>query len=159
MYYLFIFIFKNINREKSSTIKWNCDLISNMNSVADAIRAVQFWIRLATLLLYPLKNALLFVLHNTEKRTDYVGLPKDETELYKWLSQRNGQIIKLQKKNVLSKLQVDTLLPPGENKTDSTTFDVTLIIVLITNFTKLPKPKDGWKILDPTDNSLSLIHI
>ena len=66
-----------------------------MNSVADAIRVVQFWLRLATLLLYPLKNALLFVLHNTGKRTDYVGLPEDETELYNELSAKKAQINKL----------------------------------------------------------------
>ena len=156
-YIYYFFILNHINRKKaetkSSTIKWNCDQISNMNSVADAIRVVQFWLRLATLLLYPLKRALLFVLHNTGGRTDYEGLPEDETELYNKLFAEKAQINKLVKVNVIGQAEVDILLPP-DKKTDSSTFDVTLIIVLIINFTTLKKPKNGWKILDPTDFSM-----
>ena len=46
---------------------------------------------------------------------------------------------------MLGQAEVDTLLPPGTNKTDSSTFDVTLIIVLIMNFTTLPPPNKGWR--------------
>ena len=126
----------------------------DMSSIADVIRVVQYWLRLVTLLLYPLKDALLFVLHNKGNRTDYVGLPEDETKLYNELSGKRSQINTLVKNRVLNQDQVNILLPPGENKTDSSTFDVTLIIVLITNFTTLPPPKNGWKgKLDPTDAS------
>ena len=49
---------------------------------------------------------------------------------------------------------MNILLPPNSNQTDSEPFDITLIIVLIINFTTLPPPKNGWKkALDPTDIS------
>ena len=106
---------------------------------------------MATFLHYPLKSALLFVLHNKGNRKDYNGLPEKEIDLYNELSRNIGAIKKIK---VISKAQVDILLPPGANKTDSSTFDVTLIIVLIINFTTLPAPKKGWRV-DPdiTDTS------
>ena len=110
-------------------------------SITDAIREIQWWLRLATFLVCPLQIALLFVLHNKGNRTDYSGLPEDETELYKEFLRRKVEIDKLVKDGVLNKAQHDTLLPPGQNKTDSSVFDVTLIIVLIINFTTLPPPK------------------
>ena len=124
-------------------------------SITDAIREIQWWLRLATFLVCPLQIALLFVLHNKGNRTDYFGLPEDETELYKEFLRRKVEIDKLVKDGVLNKAQHDTLLPPGQNKTDSSVFDVTLIIVLIINFTTLPPPKKGWKRLDPTDFSIA----
>ena len=136
--------------------------MSSYVPVADQIKEVENWLRLATFLHYPLKDALLFVLHNKGNRIDYVGLPEDATELYNKLSANINLINKLVKNNVLSKAQVDILLPPGANKTDSSTFDVTLIIVLIINFTTLapPKNKNGWKgKLDPTDVSTAAFVI
>ena len=134
--------------------------MSSYVPVADQIKEVEYWLRLATFLHYPLKNALLFVLHNTGNRTDYDGLPKDATKLYNKLSANINQINKLTKKKVLSKAQVDLLLPPKGNKTDSSTFDVTLIIVLIINFTTLPAPNKGWNVkLDPTDVSTAAFVI
>ena len=125
-------------------------------SITDAIREIQWWLRLATFLVCPLQIALLFVLHNKGNRIDYSGLPEDETELYKEFLRRKVEIDKLVKDGVLNKAQHDTLLPPGQNKTDSSVFDVTLIIVLIINFTTLPPPKKGWKRKsDPTDTSIA----
>lgn len=118
--------------------------MSSNVSVQDVINEVQYWLRLATFLHYPLKNALLHVLHNKSNRTDYVGLPEDETELYNKLFSRMNEINKLVNRRVLNRDQVETLLPSNANKTDSSTFDVTLIIVLIRNFTTLPPPKNGW---------------
>ena len=119
--------------------------MSSVVSVADTIREIQYWLRLASFLHHPLKNALLFVLHNKGNRTDYAGLPENEIDLYKELNGQIGSINKLVGKKVLRKEQVDVLLPPGANRTDSSTFDVTLIIVLIINFTTLPAPKKGWR--------------
>ena len=131
-----------------------------MPLVADVIKIIEFWLRLATFLHHPLKSALLFVLHNTGKRTDYVGLRENELDLYNELNRNIGKINHLLKKGILKQDQVDILLPPGTNKTDSSTFDVTLIIVLITNFTTLPPPKNGWKgKFDPTDLSTAAFVI
>ena len=118
--------------------------MSSCVSVNDAIKEIQHWLRLATFLHHPLKNALLYVLHNKGNRTDYVGLPENEIDLFNELTRQMGIINKLVKKKVLSKAQVDILLPPGTNKTDSSLFDVTLIIVLIINCTTLPSPTNGW---------------
>ena len=135
-------------------IGWGNDFA--MLSVANVIKIIEFWLRLATFLHYPLKSALLFVLHNKGNRTDYVGLPEKEEDLYNELSRKRGDINKLVRKRVLGKAELDILLPPGKNKTDSDTFDVTLIIVLITNFTTLPPPKNGWSgKIDPTDVSIA----
>ena len=125
-----------------------------MPSVADVIKVIELWLRLATFLHHPLKSALLFVLHNKGNRTDYVGLPENEIDLYNELAKKNGIIKNLFKTRVLKQDQVDALLPPGANKTDSSTFDVTLIVVLIINFTTLPAPQNGWRYdVDPTDFS------
>ena len=81
-------------------------------SITDAIREIQWWLRLATFLVCPLQIALLFVLHNKGNRIDYSGLPEDETELYKEFLRRKVEIDKLVKDGVLNKAQHDTLLPP-----------------------------------------------
>ena len=131
-----------------------------MVSVANVIEIIEFWLRLAIFLHCPLKNALLFVLHNKGKRADYVGLPEDEEDLYNELSRKHKEIKKLLDKNVLKQDQVDILLPPGTNKTNSALFDATLIIVLITKFTTLPRPKNGWKgKIDSTDVSTAAFVI
>ena len=64
--------------------------MSSYVPVADQIKEVEYWLRLATFLHYPLKDALLFVLHNTGNKTDYVGLPEDATELYNSLSAKRN---------------------------------------------------------------------
>ena len=121
----------------------------------DAIKEVEYWLRLAIFLHQPLKNALLHVLHNKSKRTDYVGLPEDQLELYKKLKSNKQKINQLLREGVLKKDQVKTLLPSSK-KTDSENFDVTLIYVVIRNFTTLPQPTNGWgKNPGPTDNSTS----
>ena len=63
-----------------------------MPLVADVIKIIEFWLRLATFLHHPLKSALLFVLHITGKRTDYVGLRENELDLYNELNRNIGKI-------------------------------------------------------------------
>ena len=59
--------------------------MSTYKSVADTIKEIENWIRLATFLHEPLKNALLRILHNTSGDTSYDGLPTDPHQLYKEL--------------------------------------------------------------------------
>ena len=94
------------------------------------------------------QQALLEIVHNSN-----YGLPTNEEDLFKFFDKKeNRKIIKdLQKKNVLKDDQVNLLLPQNQ-RTFSKKWDVTLICVVIINFTKLPPPKNGWKKeLDPTD--------
>eukprot|EP00111_Clytia_hemisphaerica_P007882 TCONS_00022889-protein len=117
--------------------------MSSYVTVAQAIQEIENWLRLATLLNEPLKESLLALLHN-DYNHNYVGLPRNPAALNAELRKQQININQLAKKGVLKKDQVDTLLPPNSNQTDSQTFDITLIIVLIINFTTLPPPKNGW---------------
>ena len=94
------------------------------------------------------QQALLEVVHDP----NYNGLPKNEEELYQFFSKpENIKKIRNLQKKVLKDDQVDLLLPKNQ-KTFSNKWDVTLICVVIINFTKLPPPTNGWKKeLDPTD--------
>ncbi|XP_066919964.1 uncharacterized protein [Clytia hemisphaerica] len=118
--------------------------MSSYVTVAQAIQEIENWLRLATLLHEPLKEALLAFLHNDYKHNYYVGLPRNPTALNTEIRKQQNTINRLVKKGVLKQDQVDTLLPPNSTQTDSQTFDITLIIVLIINFTTLPPPKNGW---------------
>jgi len=132
--------------------------MSTCKSIADTINQIQNWLRLATFLHGPLKESLLFVLHNTSNQ-NYVGLPTDPTDLYQELTNKHkGKITKLVKgKNkVLNQKQFDLLFPPGDTKTYSEEFDVTLIVVLIRNCTTLPAPQNGWGDKNPPNNDQSI---
>ena len=118
--------------------------MSSFVTVAQAIQEIENWLRLATLFHEPLKEALLAVLHN-DYNQNYVGLPRNPVALNTELRKRQGTINQLMKKGVLKKDQVNILLPPKSNQTNSQTFDITLIIVLIISFTTLPPPRNGWK--------------
>eukprot|EP00111_Clytia_hemisphaerica_P007850 TCONS_00022815-protein len=130
--------------------------MSTYISIANAIKEIEYWLRLATLLHEPLKESLLNILHNYYNRTDYVGLPSNPNLLNAELRKHQHRISQLQTKRVLNKDQVELLLPTASTQTDSSTFDVTLIIFLIIEFTNLPPPSRGWK-KDPlcTDTSLA----
>ena len=105
----------------------------------------------------PLKASLLRVLHNEDNDPSYKGLPKDSTELYNQLSTiQKVKIDKLVKKKILNPGQLELLLPTnGSNMTDSSLFDITLIALMIINFTTLPPPKGGWKTPDASDIGVS----
>ena len=93
------------------------------------------------------QQSLLEVLHRN-------GIPDDPEELYKFFDTPDNKlkINQLKKKKVLKDDQVNLLLPQNQ-KTFSKKWDITLICVVIINFSTLPPPKGGWKIKvpDPTD--------
>ena len=100
-----------------------------------------------------LQQALLDVVHDPQ----YDGLPKDPEELYKFFNKQDNikKINNLRKKKILKQDQIDLLLPQNQ-RTFSNKWDVTLISVVIINFTKLPEPINGWRgELDPTDISIA----
>ena len=125
-------------------------------SISQQIKDIDFWLHLAVFLHGPLKQHLLIVLHNKNNQ-GYQGLPEDPTELYKEPSTvHNSTINKLRKKGVLKDDQLELLLPTnGDNKTYSEAFDVTLLVVLIINFTTLPPPENGW-FKPPLDSDTSI---
>ncbi|XP_066928302.1 uncharacterized protein [Clytia hemisphaerica] len=132
-------------------------------TIAALITVIQFWLRLATFLHGPLKSFLLHVLHNLSNDPTYNGLPQDPQKLYQELSTpaNRKKINDLKngtngKKKVLQQDQVDALRPPTGNATDSSQFDVTLICILIINFTNLPAPLKGWKNKNPPATDLSI---
>ena len=124
---------------------------TQVNQQTQVDPVIEFWIRLVILLNGPLLEALLQVLHNKNKDATYTGLPEDPSDLYKELSTTHKATIDgLVKKKVLKKDQLDIVLPiNGDKKTYSKNFDVTIIVVLIINCTKLPHPIGGWNQKDP----------
>ncbi|XP_066934858.1 uncharacterized protein [Clytia hemisphaerica] len=129
--------------------------MSTFKTVAAAIKEIENWLRLATFLHEPLKDALLGLLHNTTNDPTYTGLPSVPADLYKTFFARRKQINNLVKKGILHKDQVDLLLPnDGNNQTFSDKFDVTLIALCIRSFLNLPAPLNGWnKDPLPTDKT------
>jgi len=126
-------------------------------SVADVIKLVEYWLRLSIFLHEPLKCALLRILHNTSNRPDYYGLPDNPTDLYNELHTKyQGKINKLHRKGVLQNDQIELIFPPGDTKTFSDKFDVTLIVVLIRNCTTLKPPLNGWADKYPPANDKSI---
>ena len=97
------------------------------------------------------QKALLVVLHNN-------GVPSDPVELYKFFNNTNNldQIRRLENRKILKKDQVNLLLPQNQ-RTFSEKWDITLICVVIINFSTLPSPNGGWeiKVPDPTDITAS----
>ena len=66
--------------------------MSDYKSVADAIKEIEYWLRLATFEHEPLKNALLQVLHNKNNDPSYTGLPEDPSALYQELLTKERRI-------------------------------------------------------------------
>ena len=59
----------------------------------------------------------------------------------------------LLKKKVLYKRQWEQLFPPGGCKPDSTTFDISLLFVLLTNICGLSPPPSGWHAKPPQNDT------
>ena len=135
--------------------------MSSYVSVANAIKEIEHWLRLTCLLQDPIKNALLQVLHNKLKDPSYQGIPENPAALYQFFSNNQNTLNQLVRKKLLKKDQLDLLLPSTGNQTFSSQFDVTLIVLLIQNFTNLPPPQKGWKnkYPPPTDTSLAAFVI
>ena len=99
------------------------------------------------------RHSLLEVLHDPLRG----GIPLDPQELYDFFQDKDQQdkIKDLQKRRILNANQIDLLLPQNQ-RTFSLKWDVTLICVIIINFSKLPPPTNGWfKPLDAGDISVS----
>ena len=122
-------------------------------SIHTVIQVIEFWLRLATFLHEPLKQALLRILHDPSHN----GLPIRPQQLYTVLSTTyKKKITKLKNKRILQQDQVDKLLPPNSTATDSSEFDITLICILIRNCTNLPAPLNGWDDKNPPSNDQSI---
>ena len=134
--------------------------MSTYKTISEAINDIEYWLRLATFMHHPLKQALLNVLHNSSNNPTYKGLPSDPTNLYTELSTKHyATIQRLVAKRVLKQDQLKLLFPPNKTSTDSQQFDITLITILIINCTTLPPPVNGWhsknKQLLDTDISIA----
>ena len=115
-----------------------------MKPVTQVIPMIEYWIRLAILLMGPLLEASLQILHNKNKDATYTGLPEDPSNPNNDLSKHEKKL-----KSVLKKDQMEIILPTnGDKKTYSNQFDVTVIVILIINYTNLPTPIGGWKQKD-----------
>ena len=133
--------------------------MSTYKTISAAINEIEYWLRLATFMHQPLKQALLNVLHNSSNNSTYTGLPSDPTYLYRELSTKHyATIQRLVAKRVLKQDQLQLLFPPNETSTDSQQFDITLITILIINCTTLPPPVNGWHSKDkkPLDTDISI---
>uniref|UniRef100_A0A7M5VER8 DZIP3-like HEPN domain-containing protein n=1 Tax=Clytia hemisphaerica TaxID=252671 RepID=A0A7M5VER8_9CNID len=126
-------------------------------SIEKLINDIQFWLRLATFLHEPIKLFLIWILHNLGNDPSYNGLPQNPQLLFQELSTpANQKKINRLKGKVLKQDQLDLLLPPNGNATDSSTFDVTLLCILIRNFTTIPAPMNGWSDKNPPAHDLSI---
>ena len=86
------------------------------------------------------RKALLNKFHNN----DTFSFPRDPKELYLELRQRKRQIDGLRRKNVLHQDQYDRLLPPTGDEVDSQKFDITILMILLTNFCGYEYPQRAW---------------
>ena len=132
--------------------------MSTYRSVADTIKEIEYWLRLATFLYGPLKGSLLQILHNTAGDTSYDGLLQDPHQLYQEIQNNHrNKIDRLQRRNILKQDQIDLIFPPNDNKTDSSKFDITLICILIRNYcNRLPPPLNGWNDKNPPDHDTTI---
>ena len=78
--------------------------------------------------------------HNNETQS----FSKDPKKLYLELQEKKPQIDKLKEKSVLKQDQYDLLIPPSGDTVDSTKFDITLLMVLLTNFCGFEYPMRNW---------------
>ena len=122
----------------------------------DTVKKFEFWFRLGLFLHEVLKTALYNVLHNTYGDSLYHGLSKTPKDLYNELDQTfRSKIDKLYQKGVISRDQY-LIIFPNNKQTDSTKFDVTLLVVLIRNCLNIPAPANGWNDKNPHIRDQSL---
>ena len=69
------------------------------------------------------------------------------------LNANKSVLNKLLKKKVLHKSQWDKLFPPGGVASDSNTFDITLLFLLLTNICGLTPPPSGWHTKPPASDT------
>ncbi|XP_066910119.1 uncharacterized protein [Clytia hemisphaerica] len=116
--------------------------IDNVDKTAEFYSALQLFLQVV------LHKAMLFVLHTKTR------LPKDPEALYQELSNpRNRKIIDwLRKRTIIPVSFYEKLFPPNSNKTDSNTFDFSLIFLLIRSLSGFPVCKTGWERVPNADD-------
>jgi len=103
------------------------------------------WIRVNLAVDIFIKKGLLCFLHNTFEDSSYTGLPTDPVELYSHMKGfEKDKKQELLKRKVLTKKDWDKLCPASTGNSNSNEWDVTLIMVVITNSSQLPSPRNGW---------------
>ena len=113
------------------------------------------WLRLACMVYDELQPALLNILHNTHNDGTYKGLSQHGPDLYKDLDSYRPQLTTLIKKKILSRKQFELLLPQCQS-TNSSKFDITILVAVIRNCIKVPAPS-SWDFhsLDKNDTSIA----
>ena len=115
------------------------------------------WTKVHLALELHVKEALLDVLHNRGNDTSYVGLPDDQGQLHQYLQNWWSNLPLSDKKHlnakILKQAQKDKLFPPNGQQVDSSTWDVSLIVIIIRNCVPILEPLNGWKTPHQKDNS------
>ena len=141
-----------------NSLDTNITIIVNMTTISDIIKECECWLKCCISVNEYITNALLDVVHNDGPNRDnsYTGLPRDPQQLYLFLS-NSRKIYNLHKNNIIRSDQYAILVPPNSHETDSTTFDPTLIMILIRNLTPLITANGRWKEADllPADQSVA----
>ena len=75
---------------------------------------------------------------------DTQSFSRDPQKLYVELQEKKPQIDKLRKSGVLKQDQYNLLIPPSVNTVESSKFDITLLMVLLTNFCGFKYPMKNW---------------
>ena len=75
---------------------------------------------------------------------DTQSFSRDPNTLYLELQEKISPINRLKKQRVLKQDQYDLLIPPSGDTVDSTKFDITLLMVLLTNFCGFKYPMKNW---------------
>ena len=86
------------------------------------------------------QKALLNNFHNN----DIQSFSRDPHLLYLELKEKKPKINRLKNQRVIKQDQYELLIPPSGDKVDSTKFDITLLMVLLTNFCGFRYPTKNW---------------
>ena len=114
------------------------------DSAEDVIINCEFWLRVILALEVCVKEALIHILHNTHNDPSYKGLPTDPDKLYKYMLnclRKNRNYNK-----ILCKDQLNVLCP-ANGQSNPREWDITLIVFVIRNETRL-QPLNGWSTKD-----------
>ena len=108
------------------------------DSAKDVVEKCEFWIRVNLALEVCVKEALIHILHSTQNDPSYQGLPTDPGDLCQYM-------LRCKSKQAYKKLKADqwALLCPVNGRSNPRVWDITLIVFVIRNETKL-KPLHGW---------------
>ena len=119
-------------------------------SLATILKDYENWLRYGMFVHEPLKTSLRDVLHNTSGDASYTGLPRNPSDLYHELDTYHRDTLnKLLQKRVINNDQMMLFLPIDKKETHSEKFDVTLLVVIIINFTNIPLHVTAGKTRTP----------